>query len=445
MVDTMHIAAGTTAPAPAARSAAPRRRAPRGVRGGAVVRDGAGVRRATPFAPFRETPVTTRFARVLQQVLDDIHALDDAVVRIESPAALKRRFVGRARLAPLVLDVAGCRVVGGTEAAVREVVVPFAGDPLLWTARPTGCFPGGHADDCPEIAVEAGAVRFSCIADATDTAAAGLGRGVEEALGALAAAVARIARDVKRHNADAFKAVCRALQMKRARARLALHRPAAADPRLPTRRDVPAGGLPPQDGRRTRLVAPSGRAQRPRGFVLPDEEFARILEILRGCAAALGRSPTAARTLDADVVRTFLLIQLNAHYEWADEREAFTASADGDIVLDVDGRAAFVVRPCFWREPDAGRDALERALDGIRTRRVWSRAKAVLLLVHPEPARGATRQALHAAVAARIWCRPVAVLDVLDDGGEPRFAVAAPAAKGGAILVHGITCGLRSE
>ena len=402
----------------------------------------AGSRRGTPFVPFRDTTVTARFARVLEEVLDDIHTLDDVVVRAESPAALKRRFVGRARIAPLVLDVAGCRVVGGAQAAVREVALPFAGDPLLWAVRPTGSFPGGRTEECPEIAVEAGTVRFSCIADAADTAAAGLGRGVEEALAALTAAVARIARDVKRHNTDAFKAVCRALKMRRARARLAVRGAAAADSGLPTRRDVPAGGLPPQDGGRVRRATkPPVRVKRPRGFVLPEDEFARILEILRGCAAALGPSPTAARTLDADVVRTFLLIQLNAHYEWAGGREAFTATADGDIVLDVDGRAAFVMRTCFWREPDAGGDAIGRALEGIRGRRLWSRAKGVLLLVHPDPARRAAREALRAAVATRSGCRQVAVLD---DGGEPRFALAR-AAKGGTVYVHGVTCGLRAE
>jgi hypothetical protein len=405
----------------------------------------AGSRRGTPFVPFRDTSVTARFARVLEEVLDDIHTLDDAVVRTESPAALKRRFVGRARLAPLVLDIADRRVVGGTQAAVREVVVPFAGDPLLWTVRPTGCFPGGLADECPEIAVEAGAVRFTCIADATDAAAAGLGHGVEEALGALAAAVARMARDVKRHNADAFKAVCRALQMKRARARAALQggTTAAVSPLPATPRRPPVGMLPPPSGWRTNLAAPcrSGGRRR-RGFELSDGEFERIMWIIDGCGAALGRSPTAARSLDADLVRTFLLIQLNAHYRGAGGREAFTASGDGDIHLAAGGRVALVARVCLWRRADAARgaDIVERAVADMRADCGSKQCQGVLLLFHPDRLQREARHALHDAVAL---LNGRGRRRVTGGGVEARSVLATPDAAGGTIVVRGMTCGLR--
>jgi len=422
------------------------------------VRSNVAGRPSAAFEPFRELPVTTRFARVLDKVLEDIATLDDAFVHTESPATLKRRFVERARLVPLALDVAACRIVGEPAAAVVDVIVPFVGDPLLWATRPTGCL----APACPEIEVRGGFVRFRCAADTAGSTTAGsttagsttagsttagLGAGVEHALGALLTGVARMARDVKRHNADAFKAVCKALQMKRARARAALHGgTTAAATLLPaTPRRPPVGMLPPPSGWRTHLAAPRRSAGNQRlGSEIPDGEFERILRIVDGCVAALGRSPTAARSLDADLVRTFLLIQLNAHYEGAEGGEAFTASSDGDILLEADGRVAFVARVCLWGEADAahGADTVERAVAGMLAHRGSKPSRGVLLLLHADRLQREARHALHDAVAP---LRGGGQRRVSGGGGVARCVLAAPDAAGGTIVVHGITCGLRRE
>lgn len=397
------------------------------------------------FRPFHDVRVTTRLAGILQAVLEEIDILDDVSVRDGSPAALKRHFVSLARPQPLVLHTARLRLVGDTTTSHVEVVVPFTGDPAFWRAIPTGCPPTG----CPEIVLRGGAVAFRCPVSPAP-ADARLEATAEECLRALAAGVDAVARDIRRHNAAAFRAVCLALQRRRTRTRAstgtAQERTVAERPFPRWRqRSVIDHRAPPRLGRRRSLGEPAqSRGTKCGEFVLCERDFDRMLQIVRAIAATLAGSPAAARVIDVEIVRAFLVAQLNAYYEWADGSEVFSPSGTNDIAIVARRRVAFIMRVCFWERREGGgkRSVVDRFVADVLSRAACNRAKGVLLLFHAAAEQRAARDALHEAFFHHRECR---CRLMREDNGETRSAFDLPNRSSGVIVLHALPMSLAAD
>ncbi|MGC5288859.1 hypothetical protein [Micromonospora sp. DT231] len=89
------------------------------------------------------------------------------------------------------------------------------------------------------------------------------------------------------------------------------------------------------------------------------------------------RLPDTARKLDEEAIRDLGLFILNANYEGAASGEVFNGAGKTDILLNHDGRAAFIGEFKFWGGPKA----FSLAIDQLLAYTTWRDTKAALILL----------------------------------------------------------------
>lgn len=96
--------------------------------------------------------------------------------------------------------------------------------------------------------------------------------------------------------------------------------------------------------------------------VVNAEEYERILEIVRGMAQVLERSPKTFAGMDEESVRTHFLVQLNGQYQGGATGETFNFEGKTDIMVRDRGRNVFIAECKFWSGPKQLTDTIDQIL-----------------------------------------------------------------------------------
>lgn len=189
--------------------------------------------------PFSDGDTHSTFGALLEAVVQEINALDNAEVLKASDAELEERFVAKATIRPLVLnadkyyqegkssvqiDVSNDRrraIYSDEHAEVPgtrlEIAIPFEGDPHLWRVRASTFSLGGY----PEIDVHDDRIvlAFEFPDDSPDPD--GLKQEIDRQIASLSGAVANLQNDVEKHNSSAPNTVKTTIARKREKAKAA--------------------------------------------------------------------------------------------------------------------------------------------------------------------------------------------------------------------------------
>ncbi len=125
----------------------------------------------------------------------------------------------------------------------------------------------------------------------------------------------------------------------------------------------------------TTQTTTGARAERPEPVVTA-EEYERILEIVRGMAQVLERSPKTFAGMDEEAVRTHFLIQLNGQYQGGATGETFNFEGKTDILVRDSGRNVFIAECKFWH----GQKHLIETIEQILGYTSWRDTKTAILL-----------------------------------------------------------------
>jgi hypothetical protein len=83
--------------------------------------------------------------------------------------------------------------------------------------------------------------------------------------------------------------------------------------------------------------------------VISDADFEHILEVIRGTAEAMERSPKTYASMGEEDLRQVLLTALNTHYRGQTTAEAFNVSGKTDILVrHPEGRNLLIGECKFW-------------------------------------------------------------------------------------------------
>lgn len=132
---------------------------------------------------------------------------------------------------------------------------------------------------------------------------------------------------------------------------------------------------------RPKIAAPSKRS--PGGtkpFVpepaLTDEDYGRVLVVVRSLTRVMERSPSAFVRSTEETLRDHILVQLNGHFEGRAVGEAFNASGKTDILLRDADRNLLICECKFWTGPKSLTDAVNQLMSYL----TWRDAKALLVV-----------------------------------------------------------------
>lgn len=130
--------------------------------------------------------------------------------------------------------------------------------------------------------------------------------------------------------------------------------------------------------RRKVVSPPTPRAQTarpPEPVVLP-EEYENILDIVRGMALVLERSPKTFAGMDEEAMRDHFLIQLNGQYQGGATGETFNGEGKTDILVRDGNRNVFIAECKVWRGPKG----LAAAIDQLLGYASWRDTKTAIFL-----------------------------------------------------------------
>lgn len=148
---------------------------------------------------------------------------------------------------------------------------------------------------------------------------------------------------------------------------------------------------------------PAMRAAAPEP-VLPNEEYERILEICRGMATVLERSPKAFARAGEEAIRDHFLVQLNGQYVGGATGETFNFEGKTDILIREKGRNLFVGECKFW----AGPKKLSATVDQIVGYLSWRDTKSAIFVFN----RGRELTKVLAAISPTIRTHPSFVREI---------------------------------
>lgn len=184
------------------------------------------------------------------------------------------------------------------------------------------------------------------------------------------------------------------------------------------RRDdaAPTYAVAPVGRQATRAASPSSRRAAAPEPVLPNEEYERILEICRGMATVLERSPKAFARAGEEAIRDHFLVQLNGQYQGGATGETFNYEGKTDIVVRENGRNLFVGECKFW----AGPKKLGATVDQILGYLSWRDTKSAIFLFN----RGRELTKVLAAISPAISNHPSFVREIVyGEETDFRFAL----------------------
>lgn len=128
----------------------------------------------------------------------------------------------------------------------------------------------------------------------------------------------------------------------------------------------------------------AARSKRPPGSttpfvpepVLSDEDFGRVVDVVRSMTKVMERSPSAFVRATEETLRDHILVQLNGHFDGKAVGEAFNASGKTDILVRDADRNLLICECKFW----TGSKSLTDAIDQLMSYMTWRDAKALLIL-----------------------------------------------------------------
>lgn len=139
---------------------------------------------------------------------------------------------------------------------------------------------------------------------------------------------------------------------------------------------APTYAVAPVRREATRVTPASGRRAVAPEPVLPSEEYERILEICRGMATVLERSPKAFARANEEAIRDHFLVQLNGQYQGGATGETFNYDGKTDILVRERGRNVFVGECKFW----VGPKKLSATVDQILSYLSWRDTKSAIFV-----------------------------------------------------------------
>lgn len=149
---------------------------------------------------------------------------------------------------------------------------------------------------------------------------------------------------------------------------------------MPVRRREDAAPTYVPDKLRRTAARPAERnpvAQRPVPF-MPAEEYDHVLDIIRGFAVVMERSPKAFRTLGEEDLRQHLLARLNDQYRGGATGETFNFEGKTDILVREADRNIFIGECKFWSGPTT----LSRAIDQLLGYASWRDTKTAIIVLN---------------------------------------------------------------
>lgn len=118
------------------------------------------------------------------------------------------------------------------------------------------------------------------------------------------------------------------------------------------------------------------RPERAPYWAIEDPQYKHILSILEGMSSVMERSPDAFRKIKEEALRWHFVLVLNGHYPGGASGETFNASGKTDILLQWEGKVAFIAECKFWD----GQASLERAVDQLFKYVTWRDTHTAILL-----------------------------------------------------------------
>jgi hypothetical protein len=110
--------------------------------------------------------------------------------------------------------------------------------------------------------------------------------------------------------------------------------------------------------------------------VLTDEDFERVVEVVRSMTTVMERSPSAFIRSTEETLRDHILVQLNGHFEGKALGEAFNASGKTDILLRDGDRNLLICECKFWKGPKS----LTASVDQLMSYLTWRDASGLVIV-----------------------------------------------------------------
>jgi hypothetical protein len=111
-------------------------------------------------------------------------------------------------------------------------------------------------------------------------------------------------------------------------------------------------------------------------WVVSDKDYEEILEVFSAMSLSMERMPTAFAHLGEEEIRAFFLAYLNARYRGTATGETFNAAGKTDILIQVEGRTAFIAECKIWK----GGEAFTNALDQLLSYLTWRDTRTALVI-----------------------------------------------------------------
>ncbi|MCH8843429.1 MAG: hypothetical protein IID61_10690 [SAR324 cluster bacterium] len=121
---------------------------------------------------------------------------------------------------------------------------------------------------------------------------------------------------------------------------------------------------------------PRTRTLEDRYWVLENEDYENILDIMTSMVAVMERSPNAFSHLSEPQIRDLLLFPLNGQYRGAATGETFNYGGKTDILIRIENKNIFIAECMFWDGPKSLTDKIDQLLGYIS----WRDTKTAILI-----------------------------------------------------------------
>lgn len=111
-------------------------------------------------------------------------------------------------------------------------------------------------------------------------------------------------------------------------------------------------------------------------WVLDDDEYNKIIEIIQNMAIVMEQSPNAFKHLKEPDLRWHFLVQLNGQYKGRATGETFNYQGDTDIRINVEGKNIFIAECKFWNGPKSILKAINQLLSYLS----WRDIKTAIII-----------------------------------------------------------------
>ena len=263
-----------------------------------------------------------------------------------------------------------------------KVYIPFSGNPLLWTLRPSqyrNVFPSGSV-----ASTTADVIGLLCIEIEVPAyqEPARIKAKLEADLESLRFYLTSQNSEVEHWNQRLRDAILPSVKARRER--LEKHKGLSGMLGIPLKEKagVPSTplNLPRKLVRPLPVVPAAGFAPEPG---ISEEDYKHILAVIRHESRTYETTPGTFSVLGEEDIRNILLAHLNSHYEGAATGETFRGSGKTDIRIEDSSRSAFVAECKVWK----GSGELTKAINQLLGYLTWRDCKTALVIFNKHNAR----------------------------------------------------------